>query len=95
MRINMSLERYDVKALDEIYHTVDKLNNQSEILESMGIFLKNRLVQSSEEFASINYVRIYEAAVDFLEKMKLMREELTELCKSCRDLAEKIAEIWA
>ena len=32
-----------------------------------------------------------EATDDYLKKMKIMREELIELSKSCRELAEKIA----
>lgn len=95
MKINMSLDKYDIDGLDEIYNTADDLYKRSELLESLGIAMSEKIIISAEEFSSSNYGRVKEATDDYLKKMKIMREELIELCKSCRELAEKIAEIWS
>lgn len=95
MKINMSLERYDIDSLEEVYNASERLRNKSEELEKLGEIMKFRLAASEDEFETINYVRVKEAIDDYLLKMKLMREELTELSKSCHDFAEKIAEIWS
>lgn len=95
MKINMSLDRYDINGLDEVYNTADDLYRKSGILESLGIVMNEKIILSAEEFSSSNYGRVKEATDDYLKKMKIMREELIELSKSCRELAEKIAEIWS
>ncbi len=90
----MNLEKYDIEALDEIYKTSDSLYNKSEELEILGVAMKSKLGIAEEEFSTNNYKRVQEATDNYLHKMKLMREELIELSKSCRELAEKIANIW-
>ena len=72
MRINMSMERYDIQALDEIYKIADDLNKKSQILETLGVVIKQKLIASSDEFTTINYSRIEEASNSYLKKMKLM-----------------------
>ena len=92
----MNLDKYDIDGLDEIYNTADDLYKRSELLESLGIAMDEKIIISAgEEFTSSNYGRVKEATDDYLKKMKIMREELIELSQSCRELAEKIAEIWS
>lgn len=91
----MSIDKYDIDGLDEIYNTEDDLYKRSELLESLGIAMNEKIIISAEEFSSSNYGRVKEATDDYLKKMKIMREELIELSQSCRELAEKIAEIWS
>lgn len=91
----MSLDRYDINGLDKVYNTADDFYRKSELLEFLGIVMNEKIIMSAEEFSSSNYGRVKEATDDYLKKMKLMREELIELSKSCRELAEKIAEIWS
>lgn len=95
MKINMSLERYDIDALDEIYTTAADLHQKSELLETLGTSMRAKLNASADEFSTTNYTRVQEATEDYLHKMKLMKEGLTELSESCRELAEKIAAIWS
>lgn len=95
MRINMSIDRYDILALNEIYQITDKLNRKSSILEELGIVIQNKMKACADEFTSINYTRVQIASADYCKKMRLMRTKLEELSKSCHDLAEKIADIWA
>lgn len=95
MRINMNIDRYDIDALDQIYSTASNLKDKSEILEKIGITMKDRLRTSSSEFTTVNFYRVSQAVEDYLKKMRLMRDELEELSKSCKDFAEKIAAIWS
>ena len=95
MRINMNIDRYDIDALDQIYSTASNLKDKSEILEMIGITMKDRLRASSSEFTTVNFYRANQAVEDYLKKMRLMRDELEELSKSCKDFAEKIAAIWS
>lgn len=94
MRINMSLNSYDIDALDEIFSISNDLNNKSEVLEILGLNMQKRLNMASDEFTTVNYERVKEAIDSYILKMRIMREELTELSQSCKDFAEKIASIW-
>ena len=95
MKINMSMERYDIKSLDDIYKASVTFKDKCEELEYLGFVMKQRLDRANEEFETINYQRVEQAIVSYLKKMKNMREEVTELANSCHEFAEKIADIWS
>ncbi len=95
MKINMTLERYDVKSLDEVYETTKRLRKRCGTLKAVAEFLKSKLASANEEFDSSNYVRVNEASEDFVKKMNLMEQELLELGESCYQLAEKLNELWS
>lgn len=95
MKINTNIDRYDIDALDQIYYVARNLKDKSEKLEMLGIDMQGRLNASSSEFTTVNFHRVSQAIEDYLKKMGLMREELEELSKSCKDFAEKITAIWS
>lgn len=95
MKINMSMDRYDIGSLEEVYSISNSLKEDAGVLEILGKTLKSRLVTAEEEFSTINYNRVKEATEDYLQKMRMMKEELTELSQSCKQFAEKIHLIWS
>ena len=95
MRINTNLDSYNIESLEDIVSTVSEIEKQCEVLEQCGIFIKSKVTASSDEFTSINYERIDNATDDYIKKLRVMRGELLELIKSCKDFEEKIRQIWS
>jgi molybdopterin-guanine dinucleotide biosynthesis protein len=89
-----SLESYDIKSLSEVHEKVNIIKNKCVLLEGYGYELKKMVEISSEEFNTINYVRIENATDDFIKKLRLSIEDLDILVKSCEAFIEKILEIW-
>ena len=90
----MSIDRYDIKSLEDVYKTSRDLQRITEELESIGNLILKKLQACSTEFTSVNFNRIEAAVNIFIKKMDIGRVELTELSKSCRDFAENIGIIW-
>lgn len=96
MKINMTMKRYDVVALDDVYKIADEFNLKSYELEILGKIMLKRLDEAADQFTSINYKRVKEATENFVKKMNLMQKEVIELGESCRAFAEKLEmEIWS
>lgn len=95
MRINNNFDSYNIGSLETIVSTVSEIEKQCEVLEQCGIFIKSKVTASSDEFTSINYERIDNAADDYIKRLRIIRGELLELVKSCKDFEEKIRGIWS
>lgn len=95
MKINMNLERYDIGSLSQISDTADDLKHRAEYLEYAGELMLAQMNSYAEEFTSDNYQRSSTALASYLKKMSFMKEEMLELSKSCKELTEKIQQIWS
>ena len=95
MRINLNIERYDIKSLSDIYSTAEELRGQCRDLRSFGELMTRKAKDAHEYFDTINYERMKEALESFLKKMESAQEEFDELLRSCRQFAEKISELWS
>ena len=93
MKINTSIEAYDVRSLSEIGSTVTEINNQCALLEGLGAFMKAKLAGASDEFNNINYQRTQAAIDSYIKKMSAAQTELTELASSVKAFEEKIRAI--
>ena len=95
MKINTSIESYNIKALSEIGASVIALNQQCQLLEALGQFVKVKLASAATEFDSINYERTQEAVDSYIKKSTVAQAELAELADSVKAFQEKISHIWS
>lgn len=94
MQINLSIDSYDVKSLEQIFKIEKELTQKSELLNMYGNIMKGKLIGASNEFTSVNYERVEFAINNYLKKMELIRMQLKQLNKSCVAFAEKLGMIW-
>ena len=95
MKINTSIESYNIKALSEIDATVTDINNRCSQLEAIGQFIQTKLAAVSSEFDNVNYERAQAAINSYIKKLAVAQTELTELSNSVKAFKEKIAHIWS
>lgn len=94
MKLSMSIDRYDIKALDSITNTMTDFKSKISFLETIAIMMNSQLDTAGEDFDSVNYERAKLVIDSFLKKMREMDFEITELSESCIAFAEKIQMIW-
>ncbi len=95
MKIQTSIESYNIKALSEIGATVTDINNRCAQLEALGQFIQLKLKAASADFDSINYERTQAAIDSYVKKLIVAQTELTELADSVKAFQEKIAHLWS
>lgn len=94
MKLNLNIDGYNLQMpLDELYRIIVEYQQQCQRLEGCGQFIKHKVIQANAEFTSENYNRTQEAIDDFLKRLGLMREELSELLQSCKQLMDKLEDI--
>ena len=93
MRINTNLDSFHIMSLNDIYDAVHKTKKQIEELESLGMFICQKIKSCRDEFSSNNYERVQKATENFIKKLHASQFELLELVKSCEEIIEKI-EAW-
>lgn len=93
MRLRSSIDAYDID-LDVLEDAILDLRQRNANLEELSHFMGRSLEGCRDEFTSVNYGRVEQAFLDFREKLTLMREELEELSESCRELGEKMENIF-
>ena len=94
MKLSMNIDRYDIKALDQIVQTMGDFKNKITILEQLGVMMNRELDIAGADFDSVNYFRAKEVIDSFIKKMREMDLEITELSESAIAFTEKIQRIW-
>lgn len=95
MKLNQSIESYDIKSLQGIEEGVKKMKNHCEQLCQLGELLKNKIQKAKDGgFQDINMDRAEELINEYLKKMKNAESEYLELSNSVNEFVEKIHHIW-
>ena len=87
MKINSTIERYDVKDLNNISVSVININKKLEYLNRCADTLLHNIAIVEQSFNSPNMVRAK-------EEIRVYKIEMNELLKSVDDFVQKLNHAW-
>lgn len=94
MKINSTIERYDVKDLNNISALVININKKLEYLNRCADTLLHNIAIVEQSFNSPNMVRAKEEIRVYKTKFEQANIEMNELLKSVDDFVQKLNHAW-
>lgn len=94
MKINSTIERYDVKDLNNISASVININKKLEYLNRCADTLLHNIAIVEQSFNSHNMVRAKEEIRVYKTKFEQANIEMNELLKSVDDFVQKLNHAW-
>ena len=94
MKLNKSMERYNVKSMGQIETATVEMTKQLTHLEELSQLMNRKMNEANQEFDTDNFTRAKESIIRFINRLHNMELEIDELAKSVKEFTEKIRRIW-
>lgn len=94
MRLNNSIEEYDVKSLSQITNSVNEILAKCKKLDNGANSLSHNISMAQMGFDNENMTRGKELINKYIQKLESAERELKELVDSVNDFSEKLKKAW-
>lgn len=94
MKINGSIEEYDVRNLQEIYSTAESVYKKCVWLNRGATMMEHNITVAERGFTSENMARAKEVIKKYIRMLEDAGVELKELSDSANEFAEKLRNTW-
>lgn len=94
MRINDTIEEYDVRNLEAIYAAVEEVLKKCTGLGQSAGIMEHNISVAEKDFTSENMTRAKEIIKKYIQRLSEASAELKELSDSAVDFAEKLRKAW-
>lgn len=94
MKLNLSIQSYDIKNMEAIRQSVMFERNSCRRLEQSAEIIRSNILGFEREFASENMERAKEIVEKYIRILNEAQMEIDELLESADEFMAKIRHVW-
>ena len=94
MKLNLSIQSYDVKNLEAIRQSVASERDSCRRLEQSAEIIRSNIAGFEREFSSVNMDRAKEIVDKYIRVLSDAQAEIAELLGSADEFMAKLRHVW-